>query len=135
MKNKAFIGIDVSKNVLYVYILKLDFHCTVFNSPKGFANLLEICCTKLACKPGDIFFCFENTGRYSRHLAVFLSEADIPFAMVSALDIKQSRGLKRGKSDIKDAKIIALYAWRKEMRSSLLKCTVQKLDNLDNSLP
>jgi transposase len=113
MKNNAFIGIDVSKNVLDVYILKLDFHFTVFNSPKGFVDLLENCCKKLNCKPSNLFFCFENTGRYSRHLAVFLSESSILFAMVSALDIKQSKGLKRGKSDMKDAQTIALYAWRK----------------------
>jgi len=33
--------------------------------------------------------------------------------MVNALDVKQSKGLARGKSDKKDAKTIALYAYRK----------------------
>jgi len=113
MKNKRFIGIDVSKKVLDFYILKLHFHFTVTNDPAGYAQFLEICCVKLSCKGDDLFFCFENTGRYSRLLSVFLHENGITYAMVPALDIKQSKGLSRGKSDKKDAKSIALYAWRK----------------------
>ena len=42
MKNKEFIGIDVSKNVLDIFILKLKFHFVVSNDPAGFAKLLEI---------------------------------------------------------------------------------------------
>ena len=43
-------------------------------------------------------------------LSVFLHEEGIPFSMVGALDVKQSKGLARGKSDRKDAKTLALYA-------------------------
>ena len=111
MKNKEFIGIDVSKNVLDVYILSLQFHFTIDNNPTGFAKLLEICFGKLKNRE-DIFFCFENTGRYSRLLSIFLSENSIPFSMVNAMEIKKSMGLKRGKSDKKDAKTIAVYAWK-----------------------
>jgi len=113
MKNSQIIGIDVSKSVLDVFIHSLNFHFIVENNPIGFAGLLEICCTRLSCKPDNLSLCFENTGRYSRSLAVFLSQANITFAMVPALDIKKSKGLTRGKSDKIDAKAIALYAWRK----------------------
>jgi transposase len=113
MKKNAFIGIDVSKDLLDIYIQRLNFHFQVDNSSVGYPALLETCCIQLSCKPRDLFFCFENTGRYSRSFAVFLNDSDIPFAMVPALDIKRSMGLKRGKSDRTDAKAIALYAWRK----------------------
>ena len=111
MKNKEFIGIDVSKNVLDIFILSLNFHFTIENNPSGFAKLLEVCFGKLKNKQ-DIFFCFENTGRYSRLLSIFLQENNLLFSMVNAMEIKKSMGLKRGKSDKKDAKTIAVYAWK-----------------------
>jgi transposase len=113
MKNREFIGIDVSKNVLDIFILKVKFHFVVSNDPAGFAKLLEICCIKLSCTKDNLFYCFENTGRYSRLLSIFFHESGIMYSMVPALDIKQSKGMTRGKSDKKDAKSIALYAWRK----------------------
>ncbi|MFC2138346.1 transposase [Bacteroidota bacterium] len=122
MKNKKIIGVDVSKNVLDIYILSLKMHFVVQNNPAGFANLLVTCCLKLSCKKNKLFFCFENTGRYSRLLSVFLQDSSIDFAMVNALDLKKSMGLNRGKSDKKDAKTIALYAWRKrdELKPTIL---------------
>jgi transposase len=114
MKNREFIGIDVSKNVLDVYILKLAFHFVVSNNPTGYSKLLETCCLKLSCTKDELFYCFENTGRYSRLLGIFLQECEITYAMVPALDIKRSKGMTRGKTDEKDAKSIALYAWRKK---------------------
>jgi len=111
MKNKEFIGIDVSKNVLDIFIFSLQFHFIIENSPLGFAKLLETCYSKLKNKE-DFFFCFENTGRYSRLLSIFLSENNLPYFMVNAMELKKSMGLKRGKSDKKDAKTIAIYAWK-----------------------
>jgi len=113
MKNKELIGIDVSKNVLDVFILEPGYHFTVENDPTGYAKLLEICCLKLGCKKDQLFFCFEHTGRYSWLLSIFLSESSIVYAKVPAMDIKQSRGMARGKSDKKDAQMIAQYAYRK----------------------
>jgi len=113
MKNNQIIGIDVSKSVLDIFIHSVDFHFTVDNSPIGFAQLLEVCCNQLSCKTESLYLCFENTGRYSRPLAVFCEQNTIPFSMVNALDVKQSKGLIRGKSDKKDARTLALYALRK----------------------
>lgn len=113
MKSKELIGIDVSKKVLDVFILRESYHFTVENNPTGYASLLETCCVRLSCSASALFICFENTGRYSRLLSVFLKESSIVFAMVPAMDIKQSRGLTRGKSDRKDARMIAQYAHRK----------------------
>ena len=65
------------------------------------------------CKMDSFYFCFEDTGRYSRPLAVFLTESNILFNMAQPFDMKRSLGLKRGKSDRVDAKAIAQYAWQK----------------------
>jgi transposase len=60
----------------------------------------------------SVFFCFENIGRYSRILSVFLQDSGFGFGVLDALDLKRSLGLTRGKSDKKDARKIAVYAWR-----------------------
>ena len=86
---------------------------TIANSTTDFVKLIEVCCTQLSCKFQELFFCFEDTGRYSRPLAVFLSEADILFTMGQPFDMKRSMGMKRGKSDKMDARAIAKYAWQK----------------------
>lgn len=110
MKYKEFIGIDVSKKTLDVYILSVKKHFTVSNDTQGFAKLLEVCFSHV--DRAEIFFCFENTGRYSRLLSIFLCENNIPFLMANALELKKSMGIVRGKSDQKDARTIALYAWK-----------------------
>lgn len=114
MKKLSIIGIDVSKLVLDVFILSKKHHFQTENSPTGFALLLEVSCTKLKVPRGQLYFCFENTGRYSRMLAVFLEQSGVTFSQVPALDIKASKGISRGKTDKADAKDIALYAWRKK---------------------
>lgn len=114
MKNLSIIGIDVSKLVLDVFILSGKYHFQVENSPAGFAQLLEISCTKLKVTRNKLYYCFENTGRYSRMLSVFLEQSGIVFSQIPALDIKASKGISRGKTDKADAKDIALYAWRKK---------------------
>jgi len=114
MKNLSIIGIDVSKLVLDAFLLSGKYHFQVENSPAGFAKLLEISCTKLKVSRDQIYYCFENTCRYSRLLAVFLEQSGIVFSQIPALDIKASKGISRGKTDKADAKDIALYAWRKK---------------------
>jgi transposase len=114
MKKKQFIiGIDVSKATLDVFIHAFNYHFIVENSPSGFANLLEIAYKVTNYKKEDLFFCFENTGKYSRLLSVFFHTQSITFAMEPALKIKKSLGITRGKNDKVDARRIALYATEK----------------------
>jgi transposase len=110
---KEVIGIDVSKLTLDVFIHSLRHHFIVSNNPAGFSKLLQVIWKELPDKKGNLFFCFEDTGRYSLPLCIFLNGEKLSFAMVPALDIKRSMGMVRGKSDKKDASVIALYAWRK----------------------
>lgn len=112
-KKQIFIGIDVSKDKLDVYIYSFRYHFVVNNDVRGFPLLLETTCKVAKCKISDLFFCFENTGKYSRMLSIFLSSQKITFKMESALAIKKSLGITRGKNDRIDAKRIALYAFEK----------------------
>ena len=119
MENKSVIvGIDVSKATLDTNIHKPEFHFVVENNPKGFVDLLETTCKVCNCKKQDIFYCFENTGKYSRMLSVFLQTQKIAFAMVPALEIKRSLGMTRGKNDKVDAQRIANYAYEKRDKLS-----------------
>ena len=112
-KKRIIIGIDVSKATLDAFIYNIKHGFIVVNGPRGFAEMLEIICTKANCKITDLSFCFENTGKYSKMLSVFLHAHKITFAMVPALEIKKSLGIIRGKNDKVDAQRIALYAFEK----------------------
>ena len=114
MTKNEIIGIDVSKLTLDVFIHSLKHHYVVSNNPVGFSKLLQVIWKKLPDKKHNLFFCFEDTGKYSLPLCIFLNGEKLSFAMVPALDIKRSMGMVRGKSDKKDASTIALYAWRKK---------------------
>jgi len=114
MEKKFIIGIDVSKLTLDVYVHDFQEHFIVTNDSIGFVELLK----KLkhiigSLNKEQLLICFENTGKYSKLLSVFFESEHIPFVMLSALDLKRSMGLTRGKNDKKDAKMIALYAYRK----------------------
>jgi transposase len=112
MKYKAFIGVDVSKLTIDAHLHEINVSKTFSNNEKGFTSLLTW--LKKYGKLSDltqVITCFEHTGMYSIKLAKYLTEANIPFAMLPALQIKQSIGIRRGKSDLIDARRIAEYAW------------------------
>lgn len=113
MKKKVFVGIDVSKGKLDVsYLLegeaKTQQHFKLSNNPEGFIQLIDRV-SQLGYEQSELLFCFENTGVYSIRLALFLSEKGLDFCHESALRIKRSEGIKRGKSDKLDSQQIAQY--------------------------
>ena len=62
---KEIIGIDVSKLTLDVFILSLKHHFVVSNNPLGFSKLLQVIWKRLPNKKKEnLFFCFEDTGKY-----------------------------------------------------------------------
>lgn len=134
MKNKAIVGIDVSKKILDCYLPDEHYYFQVTNDPGGFASLLEICHVQLKIPFSLIHFYFEETGRYSRQLAIFLDGEGIGFTLLNALDLKRSMGLKRGKSDRKDARLIALYAHRKSCELKSTQLPGPRLDQLKQLL-
>jgi transposase len=106
--NKNFIGIDVSKLKLDVYLHNQSIHSIFKNNTEGFQEMIKwLNSMKVSLK--SMAICFEHTGVYSEDLALFLSQKKICFYMESSLQIKYSIGLQRGKNDKIDSKRIATY--------------------------
>ena len=114
MKKSFVIGVDVSK-------LTLDAHCygasefmLVANSVKGYRALLKWI-RKHSRDLSEIMVVMEYCGVYTYGLEKFLHAQRVDYVKRSALDIKRSAGIKRGKTDKADARMISRYGWyRKE---------------------
>jgi transposase len=134
MKKTQIIGIDVSKEKLDVVIHSSRQHFIVENDTTGFVKLLETILKSSKCKKQDLLFCFENTGKYSKMLSVFLHSQEILFVMVPALEIKKSLGMTRGKNDKVDAGRIARYAYEKRDRLVPTVLPGEKIDQFKSLL-
>lgn len=118
MKNKLWVGIDVSKDWVDTagvnsqgnlgdQILQYD------NSYMGYSLMVKQAEQLYKVKAKQIMFCFENTGRYSKLLVEFFTEYGYKFTEQPGLEIKLSSGMQRGTTDQEAAKQIALYAYRR----------------------
>ena len=109
MKNYSFyVGIDISKLKLDVVILKKETpnvtnHFIVENSLKGVKEILKNL-AKQKVDLSSVLFCCENTGVYTFPLSSHLSEKKLDYWVVPAIEIKNSKGISRGKNDKDDAK-------------------------------
>jgi len=119
MKKSFIIGVDVSK-------LKLDLHCygqcqsfVLSNNLKGFKGFLKWIKKEISKDKEQILVVMEYSGIYSYNLEKFLFEQGISYVKRPALDIKRSMGMKRGKTDKADARMISQYGWyrREELKS------------------
>lgn len=110
---QTFIGIDVSKLTLDVSIITIDgFHeyQQFENNSKGFKELQKwLYSTQLFTYPTALF-CMEHTGIYTRQFVQFLLLQKAKVWMESALHLKRSMGMTRGKNDKIDSYRIARYA-------------------------
>lgn len=110
MKVLHVIGADLSKKTI-------DFantqgnHLKVKNDLSGFQELIKWLGGQPIQLPETIIV-MEHTGLYSYQLTHFLLKHQIAFAKVSALAIKRSMGLVRGKNDKVDAIRIARYGFQ-----------------------
>lgn len=111
MEFKEALGIDVSKKTIDVKLHLAGVHHKFDNKVKGYKTLLRWVKKQTRLNLDQVTICFEHTGLYSLPLAVFLTEQKISFCMESALQIKRSLGLVRGKNDRIDAERIAEYAY------------------------
>src|SRR5436305_2074518 len=112
MKKSYVIGVDVSK-------LTLDAHCygasncmLVANATKGYRALLKWI-KKLSQDLSEVMVVMEYCGVYTYSLEKFLHEHQLDYVKRSALDIKRSAGIKRGKTDRADARMISRYGWHR----------------------
>jgi transposase len=112
MKVLNIIGADISKKAVD-FATPHGVHLKVENRLSGFEELIEWLGTQGFNLPGTMIV-MEHTGLYSYQLTDFLRKKEISFTKVSALAIKRSMGLVRGKNDKVDAIRIARYGWEKK---------------------
>jgi transposase len=116
MKN-YFIGIDVSKKTLDVALHSLEGklncnHIVIENNAKGFKIMLTWL-KNLKINHQDVLICMEHTGIYANKVVDFLETKNIAYSLQSALHVKKSLGLVRGKSDKVDAFRLAEFCYEK----------------------
>jgi transposase len=114
-KYVCFAGIDVSKSKLDVTVLTEPLqnksrHFVVSNDGKGVRQILSLL-KKSKLDLENTLFSFEDTGVYSLPLCFQLSEKQLDYWMIPAIEIKRSKGISRGKTDKSDSKDIAFYSY------------------------
>lgn len=112
---QIFVGIDVSKSKLDYCIVNAasekDKHKfgVIANTAKSIVSFIKQLGKKVH-QDEAILFCLENTGVYSMPLCFWLQQNNCDYWVVSALEIKRSKGITRGKTDKADARDIAYYS-------------------------
>jgi transposase len=134
MSFKIYVGIDVSKLSLDVFIREKQAHKQFKNDSKGFALLIQWMGKQIQEPIKSILFCFEHTGLYSLPLALFFEEKQIHYSMIPALEIKRSLGVTRGKSDFIDSKRIAEFAYRFKDKVSVTKLPTEAITKVHSLL-
>ena len=134
---KVFIGIDVSKEKLDVTIIKktekqpeIAGYEVFDNSKEGIRKLSGWVRKTAKAGKGDCLYCAETTGGYDRLLCEQLYAKGHTVWRESALEIKRSSGLRRGKDDRADSKAIAEYAMRHADKAEPYHPADKKLEEL-----
>lgn len=111
-----FIGADIGKETLAICVIdgaeNRLLECSATNTRAGMQTLLG----KLQRLPGfdlaTTLICMEHTGVYCQPMVSFFYPLGVALWVQSAVQIKQSLGVKRGKTDKADARSIATYSLR-----------------------
>lgn len=110
---QTFIGTDVSKLTIDVSIITIDGfdqYQQFDNNVKGFRKLETWLKSTNLFSFDTALFCMEHTGIYTREYVNYLLLHDAKVWMESALHLKRSMGMTRGKNDKIDSYRIARYA-------------------------
>lgn len=112
-EQKIYVGVDVSKNMLDIYILPTEKFMQFKNSDTEIKKLIN----KLQKLP-NLLIVMESTGGYEKPLAHALFKANLPVAVVNPRQVRDfAKALgKLAKTDKLDAKVIALFAAKVEPR-------------------
>jgi transposase len=114
------IGADLSKKSIDFASYQSGQHVKFHNNREGFKELINWI-KRLQVNTDKILIVMEHTGLYSYLFEQFLLQQQISYTKVSALAIKRSMGLVRGKTDKKDAYRIAQYGFEKLHQLTPLK--------------
>lgn len=115
MKTLYFLGIDISKKTFNAALTvngKNYHEVKVENKATDIQSFFQT--LKKQFSLNQLIVCMENTGIYCIPLLDFLVKNQIKVSVEPALQIKQSQGMTRGKTDRVDAKRIALYAFKNQ---------------------
>ena len=138
-KKQSFIGTDVSKLTLDVSIINsegLNAYARFENNVKGFKALEKWLQSTGFFSYEQALFCMEHTGIYTREFVTLLMSKGAQVWMESALHLKRSMGMTRGKNDKVDSWRIARYAMTNQDRAKLLTLsgkTLQRVKDLMSS--
>lgn len=104
----VILGVDVSKKTLDICCAERRLPIRIDNNSEGFGKLRKW------CKDNEIdlketFIVLEYTGGYEYRFIQFCESHGIAYCRVPGLEIKQSLGMVRGKSDKADAYRIGQY--------------------------
>ncbi|WP_313491938.1 MULTISPECIES: transposase [Sphingobacterium] len=106
------IGVDISKKTLDLALFFDGEYAESFkieNTPESILAF-EKQIKSLDCKVSNTIFCAEDTGVYGTFLKRFATKSKWKFCFDSALRIRWSIGIVKGKNDKADAKRIGDYA-------------------------
>ena len=106
-----YIGIDVGKQSLHIYLPCTVKFFTIKNNLQGFKQLLHQL-TKADPFLSDIIVVFEPTGGYENNLQEFLCAHSVAHATVHPTKVRAYAKAKgwQAKTDLIDAKLLAEYA-------------------------
>ena len=114
-KYEWFMGIDVSKEKLDVALWQgreVHTQAQIVNTPKAIAVWVNGQVKAHGVDMDSCLICMEHTGMYSYPLMQVAGIKQWNLCVESALQIKQSMGMQRGKNDQIDAMRIAQYAYK-----------------------
>ena len=129
MKVQQIIGVDLSKRTIDLVCHSLGTHIKIENSISGFQQFTRWL-RQLQINSSELMVVMEHTGLYSLQFENYLQKHQIGFTKVSALAIKRSLGLIRGKTDKIDAFRIAAYGYEKMERLTVDLPVSQNLKRL-----
>jgi len=114
---KSYIGIDVSKAILDVYILSEKKHLTFENNVSGIKKLI-----KKVQSISHVFIVMESTGGYEKLVAQTLVKENISVAIVNPRQIRDfAKALgKLAKTDRVDAEVIALFGEKMQPKENVM---------------
>jgi len=111
----VILGVDVSKLTLDICWAEHNLHVKIDNCTKGFTVLKKWCRTnQIDLK--ETLVVLEYTGGYEYRFLQFCESLPVAYCRIPGLEIKQSMGMTRGKSDQADAFRIGQYGEEKRKR-------------------
>lgn len=113
----TFIGIDVAKQSLALFVSSTKENHSFANNATGFSEIIALCRRFQLNR-----ICLEATGGYQTPLLLALADAGLPVCLVNPKQVRHfARGIgKLAKTDQIDAQLLALFAAQVEPRLTVI---------------